>query len=209
MKKTESIALTQPVTRARTQWFQALRGTLVLMVLCGALYPLFTVSIGTILFPYQSTGSLIERDGKVIGSALVGQPFSAPGYFHGRPSAAGYDPFGVSGSNWAPSNPALRERAQATSERIAKENGIVPDQIPVDLVAASGSGIDPDISPEAARLQIDRVAATRGLPRAEVTALVAAHVQASVLGVLGQPRVNVLQLNLALDNIGSQSTVTQ
>jgi K+-transporting ATPase ATPase C chain len=199
MKKTESIALTQPVTRALTSWFQALRGTLVLMLLCGMLYPLFTVSVGAILFPHQSTGSLIERDGKVIGSILVGQPFRTPGYFHGRPSAAGYDPFGVSGSNLAPSNPALRQRALATSGRIVKENGVAPDTIPVDLVAASGSGIDPDISPEAARLQIDRVAAARGLPRDAVAALVAAHVQMPILGVLGQPRVNVLQLNLALD----------
>lgn len=209
MKKTETHTLALPPTLAGTGWFEALRGALVLTVLCGGLYPLFTVSVGAILFPHQSTGSLIKRDGKVIGSALVGQPFSAPGYFQGRPSAAGYDPFGVSGSNQAPSNPDLRARAETTSKAIAKDDGVATDKIPVDLVAASGSGIDPHISPEAADIQIDRVAAARGLPRAAVAALAAAHVERPVLGVLGQPRVNVLQLNLALDNIGSQSTVTQ
>lgn len=207
MKKPESLAVAPPMTRAGIQWVHALRGALVLMVLCGAFYPLFTVLVGTILFPHQSTGSLIEQDGKVIGSTLVGQPFSARAYFHGRPSAAGYDPFGVSGSNWAPSNPALRKRAQSTSEMIAKENSVAPDAIPVDLVAASGSGIDPDISPDAARLQIDRVAAARGLPRDTVAALVAAHAQTPVLGVLGQPRVNVLQLNLALDKHRAKTTL--
>jgi len=199
MKKTESIAITSSADQVGTPWFQALRGALVLMVLCGVLYPLFTVSVGAILFPHQSTGSLIERDGKVIGSSLVGQPFRAPGYFQGRPSAAGYDPFNVAGSNWASSNPVLRKRAEETSATIAAQDGIKPHKIPVDLVAASGSGIDPDISPAAADIQIDRVAAARGLPRGTVAALVAAHVQTPVFGVLGQPRVNVLQLNLALD----------
>ena len=204
MKNTETTTLTLP-PNASTGWMHALRGALVLMVLCGALYPLFTASVGAILFPHQSTGSLIERDGKVIGSALVGQPFSAPGYFHGRPSAAGYDAFNVAGANWAPSNPDLRKRAQATSEKIAQEDGVAPDQIPVDLVAASGSGIDPDISPAAAEIQIDRVASARGLPRDRVAALVAAHVQTPVFGVLGQPRVNVLQLNLALDTLSAKT----
>ncbi|WP_200252791.1 potassium-transporting ATPase subunit KdpC, partial [Lamprobacter modestohalophilus] len=172
------------------------------------LYPLLTVAIGGVLFPEQSTGSFVERDGTVIGSALVGQPFKAPGYFHGRPSAAGYDPFGVSGSNLASSNPALRERARASSSEIAAANAVEPTAIPVDLIAASGSGIDPHISPEAAELQIDRVAAARGLPRAAIAALVAAHVESPVLGVLGQPRVNVLRLNLALADLGLEAGVT-
>ncbi|MCU0988272.1 MAG: potassium-transporting ATPase subunit KdpC [Xanthomonadales bacterium] len=206
MTKSESSAPTPSVFQAGASWSRALRGALVLMLLCGVLYPLFTAWVGATLFPYQSTGSLIERDGKVIGSALVGQPFSAPGYFHGRPSAAGYDPFGASGSNWAPSNPDLRRRAEASSEAIARQHGITPDRIPVDLVAASGSGIDPHISPAAARLQIDRVAAARDLPRDSVAALLDAHVQTPVLGVLGQPRVNVLQLNLALDEFSAQPT---
>lgn len=205
MKKTESIAISPSAVQIGTPWFQALRGALVLMVLCGTLYPLFTVSVGVILFPYQSTGSLIERDGNVIGSSLVGQPFRAPGYFQGRPSAAGYDPFNVAGSNWAPSNPDLRKRAEESSVTIAAQDGVKSDQIPVDLVASSGSGIDPDISPAAAEIQIDRVAAARGLPRDTVATLVAAHVQTPVFGVLGQPRVNVLQLNLALDKLSTKT----
>lgn len=208
MNHTQSVALPSPATPV-ARWLQALRGALVLMLLSGVLYPLVTVAIGAVLFPHQSTGSLIERDGKVIGSALVGQPFSAPGYFHGRPSAAGYDPFAVSGSNLAPSNPTLRERAMASASAISAANGVEPTAIPVDLIAASGSGIDPHISPAAAELQIDRVAAARGLPRAEIAALVAARVERPVLGVLGQPRVNVLQLNVALDNIGRKAGVTQ
>ncbi len=206
MKKSETNTLTPP-TLSGTGWMPALRGALVLTVLCGLLYPLVSVSLNSTLFPHQATGSVIERDGKVVGSALVGQPFSAPGYFHGRPSAAGYDAFNVAGSNWAPSNPDLRKRAEETSGKIAQEDGVAPNQIPVDLVAASGSGIDPHISPEAAEIQIDRVAAARGLPRTEVAALVAAHVQTPVLGVLGQPRVNVLQLNLELDKRSSKNII--
>ncbi|MEY6432915.1 potassium-transporting ATPase subunit KdpC [Thioalkalicoccus limnaeus] len=208
MNHAQSVAPTFSATPVG-RWVQGLRGALVLMLLCGVLYPLLTVAIGGVLFPHQSTGSLIERDGKVIGSALVGQPFNAPGYFHGRPSAADYDPFGVSGANLAPSNPALRERAVASSIAISAANAVEAAAIPVDLIAASGSGIDPHISPAAAELQIDRVAAARGLPRAAVAALVAARVERPVLGVLGQPRVNVLQLNLALDDIGSEAGATQ
>ncbi|MBK1718717.1 potassium-transporting ATPase subunit KdpC [Thiocystis violacea] len=205
MNKRESLAPARPVTPAGS-WIQALRGALVLMVLCGVLYPLVTVAIGALLFPDQSTGSLIERDGRVIGSALVGQPFSAPGYFQGRPSAAGYDPFALSGSNQAPSHPDLRERAAASSKAIAAANGVAPAAIPVDLIAASGSGIDPHISPEAAEIQIDRVSSARGLPRDAVAVLVATHLEGPVLGVLGQPRLNVLRLNLALDALGAQVT---
>lgn len=207
MNRTPSVARTSPATPL-AHWLQALRGALVLMLLCGVLYPLVTVTIGAALFPGQSTGSLIERDGRVIGSALVGQPFHAPGYFHGRPSAAGYDPFAVSGSNLAPSNPTLRERAMASASALSAANGVEPRAIPVDLIAASGSGIDPHISPEAAEIQIDRVAAARGLSRAAVAALAAARVERPVLGVLGQPRVNVLQLNLALDALGPEAGLT-
>lgn len=198
MRTPETIALT-PSAVAGTGWLTALRGAAVLMLLCGGLYPLVAVSLGAVLFPHQSTGSLIERDGKVVGSALVGQPFAAPAYFHGRPSAADYNPFSVSGSNLAASNPALRERAAETSKAIAAANGVAPERIPVDLVAASGSGIDPHISPAAAELQLARVAAARGLPEPELAALVRQHTEAPTLGILGQPRVNVLQLNLALD----------
>lgn len=194
----QAIVLTPPSV-AGSGWLPAVRGALVLILLCGGLYPLVAVSLGALLFPHQATGSVVERDGKVVGSALVGQPFAAPGYFHGRPSAAGYDPFAVAGSNLAPSNPALRERAQGTSQAIASANGVPPESIPVDLVAASGSGIDPHVSPEAAALQLGRVAAARGLPEATVADLVRQHTETPTWGILGQPRVNLLQLNLALD----------
>lgn len=183
-------------------WLVALRATLVLTLLCGALYPLAAVWIGATLFPRQATGSLIERGGTVVGSALVGQPFAGPGWFHGRPSAAGrgYDPLALAGSNWAPSNPALRERAAASSRAIAEAHGVAPAAIPSELIAASGSGIDPHIGPAAALLQVPRVAAARGLPEGELGALVAGLIEPPTLGVLGQPRVNVLLLNLALED---------
>jgi K+-transporting ATPase ATPase C chain len=154
------------------------------------------------LFPDQATGSLIERDGALVGSVLVGQSFVDPGYFRGRPSAVGYDPFRVAGSNLSPGNPQLRARAETTALALAAEYAVDPGRIPVDLIAASGSGIDPHISPEAARMQVTRVAEVRGLPRTRVAELVTAHVEPPLLGVLGQPRVNVLRLNLALDALG-------
>lgn len=199
MRITASKAETKASPRADANWFHALRAALLLMLLCGGVYPLLTVSLGTLMFPHQATGSLIERDGKLIGSALVGQPFAAPGYFHSRPSAAGYDPFAVAGSNQAPSHPDLRQRAQGTSADLAAKHGVAPASLPVDLIAASGSGIDPHISPPAASLQIDRIAEHRGMARDAIAELVADHVEPSVLGILGQPRINVLQLNLALD----------
>ncbi len=182
-------------------WWYAARGALVLMLLCGAAYPAVTALICGALFPHQATGSLIERGGVVVGSELVGQPFAGAGWFHGRPSAAGYDPFHASGSNWAPSNPTLRERAQTESARIAAANAIPAEDIPVDLIAASGSGVDPHISPAAALLQVRRVASARHLSTARVKALVEDDTELPTLGVLGQPRVNVLLLNLALNSL--------
>jgi K+-transporting ATPase ATPase C chain len=179
-----------------------MRAALVLILLCGGLYPLIGVWSAATLFPHQATGSLIERDSALVGSALVGQSFVDPGYFRGRPSAAGYDPFRVSGSNLSPGNPTLRARAETTAHVLAAEYAVDPTRIPVDLIAASGSGIDPHISPEAARMQVTRVAEVRGLPRARIAELVTAHVEPPLLGVLGQPRVNVLRLNLALDALG-------
>jgi K+-transporting ATPase ATPase C chain len=199
----QAIVLTPPAATG-SGWLPAVRGALVLMLLCGGLYPLVAVSLGALLFPHQATGSLIEHDGKVVGSALVGQPFAAPGYFQGRPSAAGHDPFAVAGSNLASSNPALRERAQGTSQAIAAANDVPPERIPVDLVAASGSGIDPHISPDGAALQIGRVAAARRLSEGTVADLVRQHTETPTWGILGQPRVNVLQLNLALDALRAQ-----
>lgn len=179
----------------------ALRCALLLIVLCGGIYPALTVLIGGALFPQQATGSLIRVGGEVVGSELIGQPFVSGRYFYGRPSAAGYKPFAAAGSNLAPSNPALRARVRARAAAISKREGIPMTAIPVDLVAASGSGLDPDISPAAAAIQIPRVAAARNLDEAVVRKLVSAHTESPTFGVLGQPRVNVLQLNLALDTI--------
>jgi K+-transporting ATPase ATPase C chain len=171
------------------------------VVLGGLLYPTVTTLIGQALFPVQARGSLIERNGTVVGSSLVGQSFSGERFFIGRPSSAGkgYDPTSASGSNAAPSNPALRERATATSQAIAQREGVSPEQIPVDLIAASGSGLDPHISPEAAAIQIPRVARARGISEDQVREIVARYTAAPVFGILGQTRVNVLEVNLALE----------
>jgi len=170
-----------------------------LFVLCGGMYPALTTAIAGALFPWQATGSLVERNGVVEGSVLVGQPFAGDRYFHGRPSAVGYRPMAVAGSDLAPSNPALRARVRREADAIARREGIARTAIPVDLVATSGSGIDPDISPAAAAVQIARVARARDLPRAAVERLVARYTAPRTLGVLGEPRVNVLRLNLGLD----------
>jgi K+-transporting ATPase ATPase C chain len=172
---------------------------IVSILLCGLVYPGLATWLSGALFPAQSMGSLIERDGRVVGSALVAQPFVSERYFQSRPSAANYDVFALAGSNWAPSNPALRERVATASAAIAMREGIAAASLPVDLVTASGSGIDPHISPDAARVQAQRVARARGMPAADVIALIDAQVEGPVFGLLGQPRVNVLRLNLALD----------
>jgi len=180
-------------------WLVAVRFSLLSIVAAGLLFPSTAALIGGTLFPAQAHGSLIEVDGRVVGSALVAQPFAADKYFHPRPSAANYDPRAVGGSNWAPSNPALQERIAASSSAIAAAEGVAATSIPSDLVTASGSGIDPHISVEAAALQVARVAQARGVDAARVQALVDAHTLGKTWGVLGQARVNVLQLNLALD----------
>ena len=170
------------------------------IVLCGLLYPLVTTLLGQALFPLQARGSLLERNGSVVGSSLVGQSFSGAGFFIGRPSSAGkgYDPTSASGSNLAASNPALRERAMATANGIAAREGVSLEQIPVDLIAASGGGLDPHISPAAAELQVARVARARNSTVEEIRGLVQKHTAAPVFGFLGQARVNVLELNLDL-----------
>ena len=170
------------------------------IVFCGLLYPLVTTLLGQALFPFQARGSLLERNGTVVGSSLVGQSFSGGGFFVGRPSSAGkgYDPTSASGSNLAASNPALLERATATAKEIAAREGVNVDAIPVDLIAASGSGLDPHISLASAELQVARVARARGLPVEEIRALVQKHTATPTLGILGQTRVNVLALNLDL-----------
>ena len=174
------------------------------LILCGVVYPFVTTRVGGLLFPRQAEGSLLEQGGTVVGSELVGQPFAGAGYFIGRPSAAGdgYDPLSLSGSNQGVSNPDLRARAEASSAEIAQREGVSPEEIPADLIAASGSGVDPHISPAAARLQVARVAEARGLEPQQVESLIAEHTQRGPLG-LGQPGVNVLTLNLALDAAGA------
>lgn len=182
---------------------QHLRASAVLLalftLLVGIIYPLAMTGIGQGLFKKQANGSLITRDGKVIGSELIGQTFANPAYFWGRPSAAGkgYDARSSSGSNLGPSASKLAERITEDAKRF----GAPASEIPSDLLTASGSGLDPDISPEAARYQVKRVAAARGLSESEVALLVERAIQPAPLGVLGDPRVNVLKLNLALDEM--------
>lgn len=177
----------------------ALAGSALFVVVCGLLYPAVATLLGGLLFPQQANGSLIERDGRVVGSSLVAQPFADARYFQPRPSAAGFDPKALSGSNLASSNPALRERMAKDAAGVAAREGIAAAAIPADLISASGSGIDPHLSPAGAQVQIARVARARGLSNDEVAATVRAHTQGPTFGVLGEPRVNVLQLNLALD----------
>lgn len=183
-----------------------LRNGIVLLLLMtavtGIAYPVVVGGISALIFPHQAAGSLIERDGKPVGSALIGQAFTAPRYFWGRPSAtspAAYNAASSSGSNLGPTNPAL---ADAAKQRLAALHAADPGNtapVPVELVAASGSGLDPEISPAAAKYQVGRVARARGIDPAAVQALVEANTEGRQFGVLGEPRVNVLRLNLALD----------
>lgn len=179
-------------------WRPALVLSLITLLGLGVLYPLAGTGLARALFPAQSDGSLVRQGEVVVGSALVAQPFTGQGWFHPRPSAAGYDPMAASGSNQARSNPDLRKRIDAAIAAVAAGEGVSADQVPSDLVTQSGGGLDPEISPAAADLQIARVARARGLPPGRVWALVQAHTQGPQFGVLGQPRVNVLALNLAL-----------
>lgn len=174
-------------------------------VLTGVAYPLLVTGIAQGLFSDQANGSLIEQDGKIVGSALVGQPFSDPKHFWSRPSATGPVPYNAgasSGSNLGPLNPALEEAVKARIDALKAADPTQTAPIPVDLVTASASGLDPHISPAAARWQAPRIARLHGLSEAEVAKLIDANTDGRQLGLLGEPRVNVLTLNLALDRLG-------
>jgi len=171
----------------------------VILVGFGLLYSLIGATLGRVLFPSQAAGSVIVQANRVVGSVLVAQPFADPRYFQPRPSAANYDPMAAAGSNMARSNPDLRKRIDEARATVAARDGVAPVNVPIELVTQSGSGMDPDITPAGAREQTARVAKARGLDAAVVDRLVAQHVQPPQFGLLGQPRVNVLLLNLALD----------
>ncbi len=177
---------------------------LVMTALVGIAYPLVITGIAKVAFPRQAAGSLVMKDDKLIGSTLIGQTFSDPKYFWGRPSATAPQPYnGVasSGSNLGPLNPALIDAVKSNAKALHDADPDNTQPIPVDLVTASASGLDPEISPAGARYQAGRVARTRGIAPAQVEALIAAHVQGRLLGFIGEPRINVLELNLALDEL--------
>ena len=187
-----------------------------LTLITGVAYPFAITGIAELIFPDKAQGSLVERDGKVVGSALIGQEFKSAGYFHGRPSAttapdpndsaktvpAPYNAANSGGSNLGPTNKSLIERIRSDVEKLKQENPSA--EVPGDLVTTSGSGLDPDISPEAALFQVPRVAKARNLPENRVRQLVAEHMSDRLIGVFGEPRVNVLELNLALDRAAAR-----
>ena len=177
-------------------WF-----TLVTTVIFGLLYPLAVSGLAQLFFPGRANGQLLERNGKLVGSLIIGQTFAAPGYFHSRPSAAGagYDPLASGSNNLGPTNKALIDRVSGDVQRLRAENPSQP--VPIGLVTNSGSGLDPDISPAGAEFQIPRVSQERHLSLDELRQLVQKHTQGRQLGFLGEPRVNVLELNLELDAV--------
>lgn len=173
--------------------------TIATTILLGIIYPLVVTGLAQILFHDKANGQLIERNGEAIGSRIIGQAFTGPNYFYSRPSAAGngYDAANSGGTNLAPTNQKLIDRVKNDAATLQKQNPNQP--VPVDLLTTSASGLDPDITPAAAEFQVSRVARERGLPEAAVRALVSQHTRGRDLGLLGEPRVNVLELNLALD----------
>jgi len=196
------VATTVPAAPVRhSLWGTSIRFTILATVVCGLLYPLLLTGIAGVLFPHQASGSLILRNGQVIGSELLAQSFTSDRYFHPRPSAAGngYDATSSGGSNLAQSNAKLVQRIQGDIDKLTAQNPGKP--VPIDLVTTSGSGLDPDITPDAALYQAARVAKARGLSEEQVRQLIEQHITERQLGLLGEPRVNVLALNLDLDKL--------
>jgi K+-transporting ATPase ATPase C chain len=183
-------------------WKTSIRFTFVTAALLGIGYPLVVTGIAGLIFPHKAAGSLILKDGQIIGSELLAQSFTSDRYFHPRPSAAGngYDATASGGSNLAQSSKALVDRIQGSIDKLSKENPGKP--VPIDLVTTSGSGLDPDITPDAAYYQAPRVAKARGIAEDRIRQLIAEHITSRQLGFLGEPRVNVLDLNLDLDKLG-------
>jgi potassium-transporting ATPase KdpC subunit len=204
MHATTTLAPSAPVQAAtvtHSVWRTSIRFTLLATLLFGIGYPLLVTGIAGTMFPQKAAGSLILKNGQVIGSQLIAQSFTSDRYFHPRPSAAGngYDPTSSGGSNLAQSNAKLVQRIQGDIDKLDAQNPGHP--VPIDAVTTSGSGLDPDITPDNAYFQAPRIATARGLTKAQVNGLIQKHTAGRTLGLLGEPRVNVLELNLALDNL--------
>ena len=198
----------QPVTSKRESTLShlvtSILYTIVTVILLGLIYPVVITGLGMLIFPNQANGSFVDSNGKVIGSAIIGQLWTKPQYFQGRPSAAGkngYDPTNTGGTNLGPTSKKLIDATKATIAALKKANPDAVGEPPIDLVTSSASGIDPDVSPESAYWEAPRVAKARHMSLDAVNALIASHVQGRTLGFLGEPRVNVLELNLALDGV--------
>lgn len=193
--------ITSQPTAFSSQLVSGLRFGFTMLILCGGIYTGVVTLVGEAFFPSQANGSLLYSNGNALGSSLIGQRFDSPQYFYGRPSAADFDPTATGGSNLAPSNPALAERVKTEAGRIATLENVQVTDIPPELLAQSGAGLDPHISPEAAVFQLSRVARTRGRSEKDILMLIEQHTESKQWGLLGQPRVNVLALNLSLDGI--------
>jgi potassium-transporting ATPase KdpC subunit len=184
------------------QSLAGLRVLLVLTVVLGIVYPLLMTGIGQVLFHDQANDSIVQMDGKDVGSSLIGQEFKGAEWFHSRPSASSYDALASGGTNLGPNAPDLLKSVDQARAQVAQEDGVSPSDVPPDAVTSSGSGLDPDISPEYADIQVDRVAQARGMSVDQVQQLVDDHTEGRILGFLGEPRVNVVELNLALAQAG-------